>query len=30
MIDERKLGHSAPCPDRGLGGEYFVELKVEK
>jgi glyoxylate utilization-related uncharacterized protein len=20
----------APCPAHGLGGEYFVELKVEK
>ena len=26
----KKLGCSAPCPAIGLGGEYFVELKVEK
>jgi hypothetical protein len=26
----KKLGHSAPCPASGLGGESFVELKVEK
>ena len=26
----RKLGLPAPCPATGLGGEGFVELKIEK
>ena len=26
----KEVGISVPCPATGLGGEYFVELKIEK
>jgi len=26
----KKSGNSYPCPAHGLGGESFVEIKVEK
>lgn len=26
----KELSVSIPCPANGLGGEYFIELKVEK